>query len=152
MVVRVSYCRRLHILFANNARLFLVGKLSDDMIFFGIPHCDGCDFAASFSCMQVISKLPEEDGWQGGRFHLLALGCYVKLERWRTIYFSGRLRHGGTAPLAPKGQKAPAGTFRVVVIGYPPETMIGGHIRHALAAMPFTSEPLWLTQEMTSIV
>lgn len=128
------------------------GTLSSSMSVYGCPHTDHCDCPVSFSFMQDISELPEGEGWQGGRFHLLALGFYVKLVRWRIIYFSGRLRHGGTAPLAPIGQTAPKHAFRVVLIGYPPQTMIEGNVCHALAAMPHTGEPLWLSPEMTGIM
>lgn len=122
------------------------------MEIYGSEHSDDDDCSASFSSMTSISQLPGTEGWQGGRFHLLALGFYVRLVRWRVIYFSEQLRHGGTAPLAPKGEAAPPGIFRVVLIGYPPETIIQGQVRHALAAMPFTAEPLWISQEMTNVM
>ncbi|KAF7797785.1 hypothetical protein EIP86_008987 [Pleurotus ostreatoroseus] len=127
------------------------GSLVCDLKGFGGEHCDFKDCAASLSSMTVTSKLPDGPGWQGGRFHLLALGIYVRLVRWRVVFFSGRLRHGGTSPLAPPGETATPGAFRMVVIGYPPETIVEGRVKHAFAALPHTSDPLWITQEMSGI-
>ncbi len=103
-----------HCVSITTLNIRLVGSLTNDMELFGGEHSDHKDCAVSYFCMQVISKLPDADGWQGGRFHLLALGFYARLVRWRAIFFSGRLRHSSTSPLAPKSEKAPAGTFRVV--------------------------------------
>ncbi len=62
---------------------------------------DTHDHAACLSCMLVVSDLPDGEGWEPGRFHFLAHGFYINLEAHYTVYFSGRLPHGGTAPLAP---------------------------------------------------
>ncbi|KAJ3555736.1 hypothetical protein NM688_g2407 [Phlebia brevispora] len=129
-----------------------VGSLEGSLEFFGAAHNDKGDCETSYSEMTVVSDLPSDEGWQGGRFNLLALGSYIRLVRWCTVFFSGRLRHGGTAPLAPVGLPAPEHAFRVVLISYPLETVIQGHARHALAALPYSSDPLWLSPEMYNIV
>lgn len=69
--------------------------------FFGGAHSYDKDAAAGFSSMTVLSDLPEVGGWEPGRFHLLTLGVFVTREPFLVIFFTGRLRHGGTAPLQP---------------------------------------------------
>ena len=71
------------------------------MGYFGGEHEDTNDSAVSFSVMIVLSDIPEEPGWDPGRFHLLSLGLYFVLDPFAVIFFTGCLRHGGTAPLAP---------------------------------------------------
>ena len=51
--------------------------------------------------MAVLSDLPDVEGWEPGRFHLLPLGVYTVLHSFALVFFSGRLRHGGTALVQP---------------------------------------------------
>ena len=127
------------------------GSLRLEMKIGGVSHMDTHDAAACLSCMLVISDLPKGDGWEPGRFHFLAHGFYINLEPHYTVYFSGRLPHGGTAPLAPPGQKAPNWAYRTVVIGYPPKYIMNGEVRHSLAALPNKAEPLYISPEMTGV-
>ena len=123
------------------------------MGFYGAEHTDDNDSPASFSVMVVLSDLPDKRGWEPGRFHLLPLGVYVTLVPFLTVFFSGRLRHGGTAPLQPPSVNGPVPgwAYRLVAIGYPARRIVEGNVRHALAALPFQPDPLYLTQEMTGV-
>ena len=118
---------------------------------FGGPHYDKHDGSHSLSCMVTASNLPDEPGWDYGRFHLLGIGVYVVLEPFTAIYFSGRLYHGGTAPLSPEGVDPPPWAYRMVIIGYPPRQIILGKARHAFAALPFSNQTLYISPEMTGI-
>ena len=104
--------------------------------------------------MTVLSDLPDEPGWEPGRFHLLTLGVYITLEPFRAMFFTGRLRHGGTAPLQPPGDNQPPipeWAYRLTAIGYPSRRIVEGDVRHSLAALPHKKDPLYLTQEMTGV-
>lgn len=133
--------------------LFTEESLASALGFFGGAHTDENDAAAGFSCMTVLSDLPDEEGWEPGRFHLLTLGAFVTLEPFLVVFFTGRLRHGGTAPLQPPGdvKPLPPWAYRLTAIGYPSRRIVEGDVRHALAALPHRKEPLYLTQEMTGV-
>lgn len=70
--------------------------------------------------------LPDEEGWEGGRFHLVELGLYVKLDHLVVITFSGLRLHGGTPPLAPPGAVIPAWAYRCVEVAYPQGATMDG--------------------------
>lgn len=90
------------------------------MGFFGGAHTDGRDLPGLLSAMVVASSLPPGKEYEAGRFHLLALGMFVDLGKISVIYFSGRLQHGGTAPLAPVGDTVlDTSAIRAVGICYP---------------------------------
>lgn len=67
------------------------------------------------------------------------------------IFFSGRLPHGGTAPLAPPGEEVPPWAIRCILIGYPARAIIEGEARHSLVALPRQAEPLYISPEMTGV-
>ena len=64
-------------------------------------HHDLHDSEGSLTSMISGSRLPSD--YEAGRFHLLALGLYVKLEFSMVTHFCGLNLHGGrTLPIAPK--------------------------------------------------
>ena len=120
------------------------------MGFFGGKHSDDRDSALSLSQMTVLTDIPEAH--EPGRFHLPGLGMYVTLETYRGIYFSGRMKHGGTPPLAPAGQEPPAWAARCVVICYPSGAYVNGVTRQAIGSLSCLNDlPLYLTPEMVGI-
>ena len=48
---------------------------------FGGNHKDRHDACNSLSCAQSLNEIPDDEGWEPGRFHLLGLGFYTTLER-----------------------------------------------------------------------
>lgn len=119
------------------------------MGFYGGDHDDKYDFAGSFSCMITCSSLPT--GYEDGRFHILALGCYISLSEVQAVYFTGRLRHGGTPPLAPPGVSKEAldpSAYRCVVICYPASRIITGATRIPMCAGTNGGEPISIAIEM----
>jgi hypothetical protein len=47
---------------------------------FGGPYVDSRDSVTFLSCLMLLSDLPNEDGWEPGRLHLLGVRCYATLE------------------------------------------------------------------------
>ena len=86
---------------------------------FGGSHADDRDAVTGLSSMTVLSDLPGNPDYDPGRFHILLLGIYVVLEPFANFYFSGRMQHGGTPPIAPRGQEPESWQYRAVVISYP---------------------------------
>lgn len=75
------------------------------------------------------------DNYESGRFHLVSLGVYVVLDQIRSVFFTGRLRHGGTPPLAPEGvEKVEDWAYRCVTIFYPASAIITGSAQTYMAA------------------
>lgn len=128
-------------------------SLASALGFSGGAHSDIYDSAAGLSVMAVLSDLPEGKSWEPGRFHILTLGVYVVLQPFLLVFFTGRLRHGGTAPLQPPEDPdpLPPWAYRLTAIGYPSRRIVEGDVRHALAALPHRAEPLYLSQEMTGV-
>ena len=109
----------------------LAEGLTDQASFGGI-HTDDGDLPFLLSCMVISSDLP--DDYDPGRFHLVSLGVYVSLGKQGSVYFTGRLRHGGTPPLAPKGAtKVADWAYRCVTIFYPASRIITGGAQTCMA-------------------
>ena len=123
--------------------------LGTEMGVFGGGHRDDNDSTLSLSNMTVLSDLAP--GMEPGRFHLLGIGVYAQLHTFSSIFFSGRVAHGGTAPLGLPGQDPPPWSARCVVIGYPSGPFINGTIRQAMAVVPFRQDPLYLSPEMCDV-
>ena len=138
------------LVFAFCAKLFVDQSLAKDMQFFGQIHTDKHDDVTGFSCMTPLSDLTGSEGEEVGRFHFITRGFYVNLDPLVNVFFSGRLLHGGTAPLSPPGQSPRSWALRCVLIAYPAGAIVSGGARHALAAMPFR-EPLYISPEMTGV-
>lgn len=120
------------------------------MKFFGQIHTDKHDDVTGFSCMTPLSDLTGKDGEEPGRFHFITRGFYVNLVPLANIFFSGRLPHGGTAPLSPPGVVPPKWALRCILIAYPAGAIVSGGARHALGALPFR-EPMYISPEMTGV-
>lgn len=120
------------------------------MRYFGQIHTDKHDDVTGLSVMIPLSDLSQKDGEEPGRFHFITRGFYTNLVPLVNVFFSGRLPHGGTAPLAPPGTKAPSWALRCVLIGYPASAIVSGGARHALASLPYR-EPMYISPEMTGL-
>ena len=127
----------------------LAGSLVNDLQFFGDSHTDDYDAAEGYSVLTPFSTLTGRAGEDPGRFHLLSLGFFVILVNLINIFFSGRRPHGGTAPLAPEGEQAPAHALRCIMIGYPSSHILQGSARHSFGAVPYSGEPIYISPEMT---
>jgi hypothetical protein len=88
-------------------------------------HCDLHDSEGSLTSMISGSRLPSD--YEAGRFHLLALGVYVKLEFSMVTHFCGLNLHGGrTLPIAPKDAEVVRHAYCLMFICYPPFSMLPG--------------------------
>lgn len=67
------------------------------------------------------------------------------------MYFTGRLPHGGTPPIAPDGVTIPSWACRVIFVLYPPRASLLGIVKHALAALPIRTDDttLFMSPEMS---
>lgn len=113
-------------------------------------HRDLHDSEGSLTSMISGSRLPS--GYETGRFHLLGLGVYVKLEFSMITHFCGLNLHGGTPPIAPKGAKVKPHAYRLMFVCYPPSSMLGNLNQVTpLASLP-KGLPLNLGPEITTFV
>lgn len=120
---------------------------------FGCSHIDKLDDPAGMSCMISYSRVPKDKGYQWGRFHLLVFGCYIVLNQFRVMNFSGLRRHGGTPPLSPPGQDPEPSAYRLMTVLYPPSSMLSGAGKHLvdLASLNGTT-PFSVTPEMSTVL
>ncbi|KAI0084504.1 hypothetical protein BDY19DRAFT_997720 [Irpex rosettiformis] len=95
-----------------------------------------------------MSDLKNRPGCEPGRLHFLGQGVWVRLDYMTQLFFSGLLRHGGTSPLVPDDEPIEGWETRMLLISYPPTSMITGEARHPYSAIPFQDSPLYLCLEM----
>ncbi|KIK60687.1 hypothetical protein GYMLUDRAFT_59402 [Collybiopsis luxurians FD-317 M1] len=69
------------------------------LAFFGGKHLDSHDSPGGYTTLFSYPDIPA--GWEGGCFHIVDFGLYVKLDGLKSITFSGLHLHGGTSLLAP---------------------------------------------------
>lgn len=70
-------------------------------------HVDGHNSGLGYSVMIVASDSGDVSWEDYGRFHWTLQGVYMCLCPWSTVFFTGRVLYGGTAPIAPKGVLVP---------------------------------------------
>ena len=127
----------------------LVGDGLTEQGVFGGEHIDQGDSPCGLSAMVPCSDLPQ--GYEAGRFHLLSLGVYVVLDRIPVVYFTGRLLHGGTPPLAPPtATQVETWAYRCVLIFYPASRMISGSTQVYMAASGIPDRGITLPHELFS--
>lgn len=117
---------------------------------FGGKHIDDKDEPAAFTAMISCPDLPKNRGYEGGRFHLLEFGAYVRLEGLIAACFSGLRYHGGTPPRAPADQRVDPSAYRWVMVMYPQRGIIGGDTSFNIGAKP-DHTPLQVTPDMRNI-
>jgi hypothetical protein len=65
------------------------------------------------------------------------------------LFFSGLLRHGGTSPLAPDGEKIEGWETRLLLVSYPATGIISGEAHRLCASLLHQPKPLFIAPEMT---
>lgn len=119
---------------------------------FGKKHYDGNDSLSAHSLMTSNNDIPE--GYEGGRFQLVELGAYVRLEGLVFVSFSGLRWHGGTPPLATDDVEheddIPSDAYRWVFILYPQSAVLDGRTAFNVAAED-DHTPFQLTRDMRDI-
>lgn len=110
----------------------------DDLGEFGSidGHNDNGDSAAGLTCMIANSRLP--DNYEPGRFHMLYIGAYFRLESLTIMSFCGLHKHGGTPPISPTGKPLDPSACRKTTVCYPSENMLSGSATFVtpLASLP----------------
>ena len=102
---------------------------------------DQGDLACGLSGMVPCSDLPP--GYEAGRFHLLSVGIFCVLDKVSVVYFTGRLRHGGTKEIVPWA-------YQCVLIFYPASRIVTGTNRPYMAATGIPGEGIYLPKEAYS--
>lgn len=122
--------------------------LGAEMPTFGVEHKDKSDAVAGMSGFYSSNSFPPD--YEGGRFHWLELGLYVRLIKTVGVLFSGLRQHGGTPPRAPPGQVPDDKHVRFAVVLYPPRTMMDGKGIFNICAHA-EGEPVRLVPEFTNM-
>ncbi len=124
--------------------------LETSMGFFGQTegHTDEGDDEAGLTCMISNSRIPAD--YEPGRFHLLVAGAYIIVKPKTAAIFSGLEKHGGTPPIAPRGQVLVKHAARLMFVFYCPKAALTSHgISMPLASLP-NGTPLILGPEITN--
>ncbi|KAF8220141.1 hypothetical protein L208DRAFT_1160216, partial [Tricholoma matsutake] len=92
-------------------------------------------------------------GYESGHFNLLSMGLYIKLDPFKLMRFSGLCKHGGTPPLSPPGKPPADSACRIMVVMYPPASMLSQSANHraGFALLP-NGNIFTLAPEMTSVL
>ncbi|THH11569.1 hypothetical protein EW146_g7993 [Bondarzewia mesenterica] len=127
------YWNNLQLNLANAVAKDNAASLKSQLGFFGSDHLDRHDDPGGLTCAIWFSQLPL--GYDPGRFHLLELGVFVKLQNIGSLYFCGLRRHGGTPSRAPKGEQPKAWAIRCLGILYPSNAMLENCMIYAVGSM-----------------
>ena len=103
--------------------------------------------------MLSLVSVPPDEGYEPGRFHLLSMGLYIKLDLFKLMGFSGLRKHGGTPPLSPPGKPPADSAYRIMVVMYPPASMLSQSANHRAGFGSLPDGKIFaLAPEMTSIL
>ena len=100
---------------------------------FAVPHVDKQDSGAALTAMTLQVSAPESYSYGGFSYH--DFGIKMRGGRLVIVYFTGRHRHGGTAPSPPLGETPVPWAYRVAVICYPNGPTMEGKSRTPLAPL-----------------
>jgi hypothetical protein len=125
------------------------GSLGREIGEFGLDHFDEGDDVGPVTHMASYQNVP--DGYLPGMFFVLQLGVFVCLEEYRGINFSGRRKHGGTAPVCPTDHPMDLRSWAIRFVGihYPPARIFSASVRASLAALP-NNEAFFMAPEMVN--
>jgi hypothetical protein len=134
---------------------FVATDMSTEMGQFGQKngHIDQKDDPGGESAMLSLVSVPPDEGYEPGRFHLLSMGLYIKLDPFKLMGFSGLRKHGGTPPLSPPGKPPADSAYRIMVVMYPPASMLSQSANHRAGFGSLPDGKIFaLAPEMTSIL
>ena len=100
---------------------------------FAEPHIDSNDAGAALTAMTFLLSVPQH--YDPGIFAYHDFKLYIKPTMPTVVFFTGRHRHGGTAPSPLPGQQVVPWAYRLAVICYPNSPTMSGESRNAL--VPF---------------
>ena len=114
---------------------FLIAKTFQESLGnFALPHTDNYDDGAALTAMALLPSVPK--GYSMGIFAVHDLLSFIKPNGPSIVYFSGRHRHGGTAPAPPRGKDGRGSAYRLTVICYPNAATLRGTSRISLSVIP----------------
>jgi len=85
-----------------------------------------------------LSQLPGD--YCPGHILLLSIGVHVRLDPYRSVYFSGLQWHVGTVPTSPPGVDPEPDALRLTMVGYPNIATFEGGYPSFLASLPRAKE------------
>jgi hypothetical protein len=116
-------------------------------------HIDQKDDPGAETAMLSLVNVPADEGYESGRFNLLSMGLYIKLNPFKLMGFSGLRKHGGTPPLSPSGKPPADSACRIMVIMYSPASMLFQLANHCVAFRLLPNGKIFtLAPEMTSVL
>jgi len=101
---------------------------------FALPHTDENDDGAGLTAMALLPSVP--DDYSMGIFAYHDFKIFMKPTGSSIVFFTGRHRHGGTAPSPPPGVQSKKWAYRLTVICYPNAATIRGTSRLSLHPSP----------------
>jgi hypothetical protein len=129
--------------------------MSTEMGHFGQKngHIDQKDDPGAETAMLSLVSVPADEGYESGRFNLLSMGLYIKLDPFKLMGFSSLCKHGGTPPLSPPGKPPADSACRIMVPMYPSASMLSQSANHhaGFGSLP-NGKIFTLAPEMTSIL
>ncbi|KAF8237552.1 hypothetical protein L208DRAFT_1246992 [Tricholoma matsutake] len=116
-------------------------------------HIDQKDDPGAETAMLSLIAVPADKGYESGRFNLLSMGLYIKLDLFKLTGFSGLCKHGGTPPLSPPGKPLADSACRIMVVMYPPASMLSQSANHRAGSRSLQNGKIFtLAPEMTSVL
>jgi hypothetical protein len=129
--------------------------MSTEMGHFGQKngHIDQKDDPGAKTAMLSLVSVLADEGYESGHFNLLSMGLYIKLDPFKLMGFSGLHKHGGTPPLSPPGKPPADSACRIMVIMYPPASMLSQSANHRAGFGSLLNGKIFaLAPETTSIL
>ncbi|RXW16178.1 hypothetical protein EST38_g9678 [Candolleomyces aberdarensis] len=102
--------------------------LKGDLGQFGKPHFDLKDHHAYLTVMLALHRMSAS--CDPGHFHILQLGVYTSLAKYRGVIFSGRRKHAGTSTSSRNtDEDTEDNNFRINLVYYPTKHCVDGSAR-----------------------
>lgn len=135
-----------HKLYTTFLLTYMIDGVIAELGINGKPHFDSFDSPASLTSHTGISDLPT--GYDNGSMFLLFVRAFSRVDRHRSLKFSGLNFHAGSTASPPEGQSVDNSSNRAATVHYRQGIADNGQARYPLAALPDNSGSIFTTYEM----